>query len=130
MGHLNRSPSRSRLGVTDDPIGASVIRSEEFDNDVRDSLGSERSAEGTRPSRSDFEHLYWPMLAAELAFAWSEATPLIEGRPDVRQLVCRPSAMFPPARVVINLHRGHAEVVVTALGIQFDWDFVWTVEPL
>ena len=94
--------------MTDAPIGASVVRAEEFDHDIRSSLGPERSPDGTRPSRDDFEHLYWPMLAAELAFAWREATQFIDDLPNVRELVCRPTAMFPPARVVINLHGGGA----------------------
>ena len=71
MGRLDRSPRRSHSRVTDAPIGASVVRTEEFDHDIRSSLGPEQSPDGTRPSREDFEHLYWPMLAAELAFAQS-----------------------------------------------------------
>ena len=128
MGHLHRGPRRPRPRVTDAPIGASVVRSEDFDHDIRSSLGPERSPDGTRPSRGDFEHVYWPMLAAELAFAWREATQFIDDLPNVRELVCRPTAMFPPARVVINLYDGDADVVVTALGIQFDWAYRWADE--
>ena len=115
--------------MTRDPIGASVVRAESFDRDVSISHGRERSASGTRPSRDDFENFYWPMLAAELAFSWHEATPLRADYSDVRELTCRAAGMFPPARIVLHIkHRG-SEVIVQVLGIQFDWGFNWFADP-
>ncbi len=94
---------------------------------VAATFGRIRSADGSRPSRSDFEDLFWPLLAVELAFAWRESHPVDSRHPELKQIITAPVALFPPAHVifVVDEDAVAGEASVSAASIQFDWDYRW-----
>ena len=104
------------------------MRAPAFDETVWRTFGTERSADGTRPSRSDFEGTCWPYLVAALANSWRSAACIAEDFPEVFALLIQPHhRMFPPARVVFVGESAHFHdpQFLIVIGLDFDWDYEW-----
>ena len=56
MGHLDRCSRRPHPRVTDAPIGASVVRSEDFDHDIR-CWGADHFGQASPPERVRFSSI-------------------------------------------------------------------------
>ena len=115
--------------MTRDPSGPSVVRATACDETLGRMFAAERSADGTRPSRSDFETLCWPILKTALASSWSSAETVDDQYPQVREIVHWPGhPAFPPARVVFVKEPTHLPNPrrLVVIGIGFDWDYQWS----
>ncbi len=118
--------------MTTDPSGPSVARATAFDETVGRTFALERSADGKRPSRRDFETLYWPILKTALASSWSSAETVDDQYPQVREIVNWPGhPAFPPARVVFVKEPAHLPNPrrLVIIGIDFDWGYDWSDDP-
>ena len=114
--------------MTRDPGSPFVVRAVRFDEEVARAFGVERSADGTRPSISDFENSCWPSLLAALSTSWRSAVCVGEELPQVFALPIQPHhGMFPPARVVFVKEPAHLQDPkrLIVIGIDFDWDHDW-----
>ena len=92
-------------------------------------FAAERSADGTRPSRSDFESVSWPFLKSALSDSWRSAVCVGEDYPGVWTVLVQPHhGMFPPARIVFvkEPSRLSDPRSLTVIGIDFDWDYGWS----
>lgn len=114
--------------MTQEPIAARVERSARLEQRLAATFAAERSADGSRPARFEFESDYWPVLATELSFAWQYAHIVDPADERVRALVVRPTAVFPPATVVFVVVVQDSETVNLVLDIEFDWGFRWPTE--
>ena len=114
--------------MTRDPGAPFVLRAARFDEEVARTFGAERSADGTRPSRSDFEHSCWPSLLSALSTSWRSAVCVGDDLPEVFALPIQPHhGMFPPARVVFVKEPMHLQDPkhLIVIGLDFDWDHEW-----
>ena len=114
--------------MTQEPVAARVGRSARFEERLAATFAVERSTDGSRPARSEFESDYWPVLATELSFAWQYAHIVDPADERVRELVVQPTAVFPPATVVFAVVAHDSETVNVVLDIDFDWGFRWPTE--
>ena len=92
-------------------------------------FAAERSADGTRPSRSDFESFSWPFLESALSDSWRSAACVDEDYPGVWTVLVQPHrGMFPPARVVFVKEPSRLPEPrrLNVIGIDYDWDYQWS----
>ena len=104
-----------------------VVRAVRFNEEVACTFGVERSADGTRPSISDFENSCWPSLVSALSNSWHSAVCVGEDLPEVFALPIQAhGGMFPPARVVFVREPSHLDPTrLIVIGLDFDWDYEW-----
>ncbi len=116
--------------MTKDPEQSPVERTAAFETTVAGIFPRERPGDGTRPSLSDFESLYWPDLEGVLSTSWRSATAVEEDHPELMVLVMRAvKGTFPPARVVFarSLAERSDPATLRVIGIEFDWDY-WPID--
>ena len=104
------------------------MRGASCDETLAHTFADERSADGTRPSRGDFENLSWPFLESALSESWRSAVRVDEDYPDVWTVLIQPHrGMFPPARVVFVKEPSHLQDPrhLIVIGLDFDWDYEW-----
>lgn len=115
--------------MTRNPSVPFVRRASRFDEEVARTFGAERSPDGSRPSRQDFEGHCWPSLVAALSSSWRSAVCVAEHLPHVYALPIQPHhGMFPPATVVFVKEPSHLPDPkhLIAIGVDFDWDYRWS----